>query len=306
MKRSQSDTFLARWLNNELTPKELSEFEKSSDYLLYKKIAERSLEFSAPDYNKQEIFGKINQKVASNNKRGTVRSLVKRLSYVAAASVILTIGILFFAETSTEHATGIGEKLAIVLPDNSRVLLNAKTSISYDESKWEEERLVKLDGEAYFEVEKGSTFSVETPNGQVAVLGTKFNVRTHEGCFEVVCYEGKVKASAQEHQDVLTKGNAFRKQHGISPEKWNVSHNEPTWKMGESSFKSVPLKHVIKALESQYDIKFDLSSINSEDKFTGSFTHYDLQTALQTVFVPMKIGVTFSGNKTVVLEAMNE
>lgn len=305
MKRSQSDTFLARWLNNELTPKELSEFEKSSDYLLYKKIAEKSLEFSAPDYNKGKIFDEIQQKVSSK-KEGKVRSLVKRLSYVAAASIVLTIGILFFTDASTEHVTGFGEKLAVVLPDNSKVLLNAKTTISYDASTWDEKRVVKLDGEAYFEVEKGSTFSVETPNGQVAVLGTKFNVRTHEGCFEVVCYEGKVKTSAQQHSAILTRGNAFRKQHGISPEKWNVVHNEPTWKTGESSFKSVPLKHVIKALENQYNITFDLSKIDSDNKFTGSFTHHNLQTALQTVFVPMKIGVTFSGNKTVVLEAMNE
>lgn len=305
MKRSQSDTFLARWLNNELTPKELREFEKSSDYLLYKKIAERSLEFSAPDYNGEKIFNNINQKLSSK-KESKVRSLVKRLSYVAAASVILTIGILFFAETTTEHTTSIGEKLAVVLPDNSKVLLNANTKISYDESTWDENRVVTLDGEAYFEVEKGSTFLVETSNGQVAVLGTKFNVRTHDGCFEVVCYEGKVKASAQQHSGVLTKGNAFRKQQGISPENWNVDHNEPTWKTGESTFKSAPLKHVIMALENQYNVTFDLSKIDSENKFTGSFTHHNLQTALQTVFVPMKIGVTFSGNKTVVLEAMNE
>lgn len=305
MKRSQSDTFLARWLNNELTPKELSEFEKSSDYLLYKKIAERSLEFSAPDYNKELIFSQIEKKVSSK-KEGNVRSLAKRLSYVAAASIILTIGILFFNDGSEEHLTNIGEKLAVVLPDNSQVLLNSKTTISFNESEWGEKRIVKLDGEAYFEVEKGSTFIVESPHGQVSVLGTKFNIRTSEGFFEVICYEGKVEAKTQKHSGILTKGNAYRKQHGTLPERWDVSHNEPTWKTGESSFKSVPLKHVIKALEGQYNVKFDLSNINSEDKFTGSFTHNNLKTALQTVFVPMKIGVTFSGKKTVVLEALNE
>lgn len=305
MKRSQSDTFLARWLNNELTPKELSEFEKSSDYLLYKRIAEKSLEFSAPDYNGKEIFNNINRKVSSK-KEGKVRSLVKRFSYLTAASVILTLGILFFAETTTDYITNIGEKLAVVLPDNSKVLLNANTKISYDESRWDEHRIVKLDGEAYFEVEKGSTFTVESPNGQVSVLGTKFNIRTNEGFFEVICYEGKVEAKTKKHSGILTKGNAYRKQEGILPERWNSTHNEPTWKTGESSFKSVPLKQVIKALESQYNVTFDLSNINSEDRFTGSFTHHNLKTALQTVFVPMKIGVTFSGNKTVVLEAMNE
>ena len=101
MKRSHSDTFLARWLNNELTPSELREFEKSSDFLLYKKIAEKSLEFSTPDFNKKGVFAQIQTKVASK-KKGRVRSLVTRLSYVAAASVVLTFAILFFNDATQD------------------------------------------------------------------------------------------------------------------------------------------------------------------------------------------------------------
>lgn len=305
MERSQSDTFLARWLNNELTPSELREFEKSPDYLLYKKIADKSLEFSAPDFNKKEVFAQVQTKLASK-KKGKVRSLAKRLSYVAAASVVLTFAILFFNDATKEYTANKGEKLAIVLPDNSKVLLNANSSISFNEVSWNEDRTVELHGEAYFEVEKGSTFTVKTEEGEVAVLGTKFNVRMDHGLFEVICYEGKVQANSHEDSALLMKGNAFRKLHGFSSEKWEVLRSEPTWKKGESSFKSVPLKHVIKALENQYAIAFDMANIDSNERFTGSFTHHNLETALQTVFVPMKIDVTFSGKKTVVLEAMNE
>lgn len=305
MKRSHSDTFLARWLNNELTPSELREFEKSSDFLLYKKIAEKSLEFSAPDFNKKDVFAQIQTKVASK-KKGKVRSLVTRLSYVAAASVVLTFAILFFNDATQEYATQRGEKLSVVLPDNSKVLLNANSSISFNEVAWEEERTIELQGEAYFEVEKGSTFTVKTAQGEVSVLGTKFNVRMDDGLFEVVCYEGKVQTNSQEESAILTRGKAFRTLHGHAVEKWEVLRSEPTWKLGESSFKSVPLKHVIKALENQYEIAFDRTNIDANERFTGSFTHHNLETALQTVFVPMKIDVTFSGKKTVVLEAMNE
>ena len=101
---------------------------------------------------------------------------------------------------------------------------------------------------------------------------------------------------------MLTKGNAYRILNDSLPEKWAVLQKEPTWKKGESSFKSIPLKYVIKALKNQYKITFETSKIDLNKKFTGSFTHKNLKIALQTVFVPMKIGVTFKDEKTVVLE----
>ena len=59
MNKNYDDTFLARWLNNELTSKELEEFEASSDFLIYKKIAEKSSELKPPSFNKEEAFKNI-------------------------------------------------------------------------------------------------------------------------------------------------------------------------------------------------------------------------------------------------------
>ena len=55
--------------------------------------------------------------------------------------------------------------------DNSRVILNDGSSIKYDERKWGSERMVELKGEAFFEVEAGQLFQVETINGVVQVFG---------------------------------------------------------------------------------------------------------------------------------------
>ena len=85
------------------------------------------------------------------------------------------------------------------------------------------------------------------------------------------------------------------------PEKWTITEVEPSWKKGESTFKSIPLKYVINALKNQYKITLDTSKIDVNKKFTGSFTHHNLKIALQTVFVPMKIGVTFKDEKTILL-----
>ena len=63
----------------------------------------------------------------------------------------------------------------------------------------------------------------------------------------------------------------------------------PTWIYGESTFKSRPLHHVIKALEDQYNIEFDSESIDDSEIFTGSFPHDSLNIALKTVFQTLNI-----------------
>jgi len=58
------------------------------------------------------------------------------------------------------------------------VVLNSKSTISFNKTDWKNNRQLTLDGEAYFKVEKGSTFTVNTNNGSVTVLGTQFNVNS--------------------------------------------------------------------------------------------------------------------------------
>ena len=58
------------------------------------------------------------------------------------------------------------QKQEISLPDNSQVSLNALSSVTYNESSWDENRELTLNGEAFFKVEKGSTFEVKTKSQQ--------------------------------------------------------------------------------------------------------------------------------------------
>lgn len=300
MNNNFDDIFLARWINNELSVKELEDFKKSPDFLVYQKIAKMSSEFKAPEFRKQKTFDLIQGKI-KEKKNPKVRSLFSGWMYAAAASVIILFGLFFLLNQPTEFSTGFGEQLAVKLPDNSEVILNSKSTISFNEKEWKYNRTVKLEGEAFFKVQKGKKFTVTTEEGNVTVLGTQFTVNSDKDFFEVQCFEGKVLAKSKSNESTLTQGNAFRKIKDSLPEEWNFTELMPNWKNGESSFKSIQLKYVIKALEKQYNIDVESSKIDVNQKFTGSFTHKNLQVALQTVFVPMKIGTTFIGDKTVKL-----
>ena len=197
--------------------------------------------------------------------------------------------------------SGFGEQRTIALLDGSEVRLNSNSELSYNEDNWEQERTLTLKGEAYFKVETGSTFTVQTDNGTVTVLGTEFNVSSVNDYFQVVCYEGKVKVTNADGDHILLPTDNIRKINGNTVETWETKRLEPTWIHGESTFRSVPVKYVISALEDQYNIDFDTQDIDDTIIFTGSFVHNNLNVALKTVFDALQITYIEKEKRTIKL-----
>ena len=183
-----------------------------------------------------------------------------------AASIVLLFGLFsLFGNDNVIIETGFGENKTIALLDGSEVILNSKSKITYDKDDWENNRVLTLDGEAYFKVEKGNTFIVKTANGFVTVLGTQFNVNSTNDFFDVVCYEGKVSVNTTTSEHVLLPTNSLRKINGDPTELSKTQLIKPTWVSGESTFKSVPIKYVISALEDQYNLSFNSESIDERN-----------------------------------------
>jgi len=301
METNYNNELFTRWLNEELSPDELREFEKSPKFSLYQKIAQKSSELDTPEFNEDKVFKQIKTQLSAQQKPTKVKKLFPKFIFSAAASIVVLLGVFFFLNRSTNYSTSYGEQLAITLPDNSEVILNANSTLSYKTQNWKKNRILDLNGEAYFKVEKGSDFVVESTIGTVSVLGTKFNVNTKGTTFEIKCFEGKVKVKTDNHSRILTKGKAFRQLKDTTAEDFNIQEILPSWTQGESNFNSAPLNQVIIALEHQYNIKIDASKIAITQRFTGSFTHKNLNVALQTVFVPLRINPSQVDTKNIVL-----
>lgn len=292
------DTFLARWLNNDLTEEERIAFEKTKEYNDYAKIVEKMELFKAPEFDKQATLKAIQNKTKPQQK---VRKLLPNWAYAVAASVALLIGAFYFVDKNTVYETSYGEQLAVVLPDGSEVQLNAKSKLTLNLDKWEKgQRNLTLNGEGYFKVEKGSKFTVNTELGSVSVLGTQFNVKRTNGFFDVKCFEGKVKVVSASEEAVLLPGKGYLKIKGQTGEETEFNSASPAWIIGESTFKNTPLKYVIKELQKQYNISVDAEKVNQNQLFSGSFTNKNKGIALQTVFIPLQISYTVdqSGNIT--------
>ncbi|MFD0964368.1 FecR family protein [Pseudofulvibacter geojedonensis] len=301
--QQQDDIFLAKWLNNELSAAELEAFKASEHYDMYVKIAEGSKQFQAPEYNLDSSFSQLKHKRA--NRSPQVKTF-KWLRYVASVAAIFIIGLVgynfFFAPTNYE--TGYGEQLAINLPDGSKVILNAKSTLSFHKSNWDTNRNLTLDGEAFFDVAKGKTFTVNTHLGNVSVLGTEFNVKSDNDLFEVICYEGKVQVEdiTNNQNTILTPHNGYRHIENHEALTLTDDANTATWTKNETSFKSLPIKYVFAALERQFEIKIIYNHFNSAVLYTGSFPNNNQAIALETVLKSVNLNYSIQGNRVIIEE----
>lgn len=296
------DILLAKWLNNNITSEELEQLKASPEYATYIKIAETTSQFETPTFNKIENFNSITNKIVDEKNKKSVKSLNPFTTFlkIAAVFAILFSGYVFINSLETTIETQIAEKKTFLLPDKSKVVLNANSTIEYNKNDWDNNRSLQMNGEAYFNVSKGNKFSIETKEGVVSVLGTKFNVFARENNLQVKCFEGLVSIA---FNDTLIKLPAGEKLIIMGDEIINhssLNKKNPSWINDESSFDNATLLDVIKELEIQYPIKVTSNNIDLNRRYSGSFSHKNLNLALRLICEPLNLSfeINEKGNVT--------
>lgn len=298
----EKDNFLGRWLADDISEEEKKEFENSKDYLAYKDILKGVEKFERPVFDIEK--GLENQKEYNKTYKATSKSKVIKPRfwlYTAAAVVVILFGLRTVFFTTTEVYTEMAETKTLTLPENSVVTLNADSSIEYDKRSFADNRIIHLKGEAFFDVEKGSSFTVKTKNGDVTVLGTEFNVYARNEHIEVHCFEGKVQVSNAKETIVLTPGKAIKSNPEGALDLKEIKGSKPSWMGGKSTFNQVTLLQLIQELERQYDIRITANDIDLNRLFSGFFVHNDLDKALKTCFDPMNISYILNNPKEISL-----
>ena len=284
------ENYLAKWLNNELSEEELSDFKKSDEYASYMRILEASQKMKAPEFDVDQAWNAFKDNQMGHTPKVVPLRPYKQFLRIAAVVAVMMVGAYFYLNSLNEtFTTQLAERTEVVLPDSSEVILNAGSKIAFSEKKWDNNRRVQLKGEAFFKVAKGNKFTVATENGTVTVLGTQFNVENRNGFFEVTCYEGLVKVSYNDTEQKLSAGSSFVAINGQVKNSKGVTTAQPSWIDKESSFKSIPLKYVLAEFERQYDIEVKTENINPRQLFTGTFSNTDINLALKSISTPSKI-----------------
>jgi len=240
--------------------------------------------------SKAEAFRILQTKMQNHETEKPVRNL--RVYWSAAASVLLLAlltTIYFYQQKPSEIVAGLGKHVDYTLPDGSTVNINADSKIIFSESRFAKKRVLKLEGEAFFSVQKGIPFEVETKLGKIGVLGTTFNVYSRNQDFIVTCLTGKVKVSSNDQDIIITAGEkaelvsgALQKTSGLPDEK------VAGWRNGEFHFESIPLISIFEEIERQFNVSITTSGLENR-YFTGDFTNKNLTETLETVCLPMNL-----------------
>ena len=166
------------------------------------------------------------------------------------------------AEVMNTVQTLTGMEYMLTLSDGTKVFLNAETKLKFPTKFQKEERVVVLEGEAYFEVRKDAThpFIVKANDVDVKVLGTSFNLRSYsdENSIATTLVSGKVAMFAGENSEEIVPGEqaVYMKETG----KMEVKPIDVTlytaWHTGKFIFRNETLEEMMSYLSRWYGVKY--------------------------------------------------
>lgn len=292
---------LSKWLNDEMTAEELTEFQADKDFAIFEKIKKYSSELQTPTFDEEKMLSKI---VISPKKEVKTISLYKHWALRIAAIFVISIGIFFGARnfaSYTEYADN-GTQNTFLLPDNSEIVLNSASEIQYKKWNWDNNRSLNLDGEAFFKVAKGKKFEVNTSHGKVTVLGTQFNVKQRGNYFDVSCYEGKVKVNFDTKEYILTKGMSVAFRDGKALDIPLKNNTKPEWLTDEMVFYQESLPSIVAEFERQFNIELELNTTGNGQLFTGTIPAKNSDTALQILCTTYHLKPTKVTKTKIILE----
>jgi len=203
-------------------------------------------------------------------------------------------------------STPRGGQYQLLLPDGTRVWLNAASSLTFPTFFAGEEREVSLTGEAYFEVAKNPQhpFRVKMNGSEVMVLGTHFNIMAYDNevSRNTTLLEGSVQVVHHGNIHVLKPGEQARERDGaVTVTPANVVE-AVAWKNGLFRFKNCDITAVMRQIARWYDIEVVYEGKMPEKTFTGMISRMEnVSAVLQFLELTKAVHFTIEGNRVTVM-----
>lgn len=290
---------LAKYLSRQCTQAELEEVnrwlnEDAEHPLLLEKLKRQweavqvdASVFVIPD--KAAVWNKVQARIRDKAKQVPMysRSLLIRVSSVAAfIALVLSFSLSFLLNGQKESwqasqfenvvMAPSGQKTQLVLPDGTLVWLNSGSRLSYNYQYSTKDRVVYLEGEAFFDVKKDTQypFIVKAGAVDVKVHGTAFNVSAYadEDDIMVALLRGKVSLLSATDQKLLAylspdqEATVSKRSLSCRVESCDASI-ESSWHHNLLKFDGTPAKEVWKKLERWYGVDIALSNVSPSQAY---------------------------------------
>ncbi len=228
----------------------------------------------------------LNKRKSRQRKRFSLLSRIGTYAAVAIIATAITSTVFIFSSREhdgriTRYVGGDGlEADVVVLPDGTRVSLGTRTSFSYDSHYGKSDRIVHLEGEAYFEVakEEDKPFIVNTKEQTIEALGTKFNVTAYpaDSLLTTTLLDGSVLLITQNllHPTILKPNEQFvyNKKTRSALLQQVDANRFVSWTTGYYYFPEQSLEAILYRLSHVYGVQFTVKSETLNHRtFTGTF-----------------------------------
>lgn len=242
--------------------------------------------------NDISLLNQPDSKVDVQKKKKTItfRQIGYELAKIAAILILFWGGTKLYETTSVKENViayqtlyvPAGQRAELILPDSTHVWLNARSKLVYPISFGKDIRQVELNGEAYFDVihNEKQPFVVKTPQMDIQVLGTEFNVTAYSSSsdFEVALLRGCIELSSPRlsFNYRMKEKEHIRLQNNKLISKDISDYDYFRWKEGLICFNNESVATIIEKLKLYYDIDIEVYNqkfINS--RYTGKFRTKD-------------------------------
>lgn len=242
--------------------------------------------------NDISLLNQPDSKVDVQKKKKTItfRQIGYELAKIAAILILFWGGTKLYETTSVKENViayqtlyvPAGQRAELILPDSTHVRLNARSKLVYPISFGKDIRQVELNGEAYFDVihNEKQPFVVKTPQMDIQVLGTEFNVTAYSSSsdFEVALLRGCIELSSPRLSSNyrMKEKEHIRLQNNKLISKDISDYDYFRWKEGLICFNNESVATIIEKLKLYYDIDikvYNQKFINS--RYTGKFRTKD-------------------------------
>lgn len=258
--------------------------------------------------NDISLLNQPDNRADNQKKKRTIsfRKIGYELAKIAAILIIFWGGTKLFETNTTEESivtyqtlyVPAGQRAELILPDSTRVWLNAHSKLIYPVSFGKGNRQVELNGEAYFDVvhNEKQPFIVKTRQMDIQVLGTEFNVTSYSSDFEVSLLRGCIELSSP---SLSSTYKVKEKEHVKLKDNKLIVNNITDydyfrWKEGLICFNNESVATIIEKLKLYYDI--DIETHNKKflnSRYSGKFRTKDgIEQVLKVLQIEHKFSYT--------------
>ena len=239
-------------------------------------------------------YPELEKRLKSHTRRLTLIRTFSAAAAVALLCLSVWTAYLYMQPVTIQTVSTLAETRTVCLPDGSTVTLNHYSSLSYPEKFKSDKREVKLNGEAYFEVNKNKKhpFIVQTETIDVQVLGTHFNVDAYRNNPEVktTLLTGSVAVSNKSNSvRMILKPNEIaiynKVGNKLTRQVTKNAKDKISWRDGEFIFDNLPLGEIARELSNSFDTPIHIADTSLQSyRISARFRNgEDLETILSVL-----------------------